>query len=162
MKYFIAICDDRIHAKYIEDIIKKYEFYDEFCISKFYSSSSFLENIGEKFDIVVMDYDIDEMNGVELAQKLREVNQDTILVFLTGEISPQPIFFKLNTHRFLLKTYKEEELDDEIRSIIDFLREKRELKEIVLNCAGERRVFDLGKILYVSKIKRGAEIFLYD
>lgn len=92
--YKIAICDDdKSYAEFIEKTIKDNSKDVNIEIFKYYSSEDFINNISKDIDLVFMDYKIDEMNGIDISKYLRKINPNAILVFITGEISPEPVFF---------------------------------------------------------------------
>lgn len=92
--YKISICDDdKLYVEFIEKIIKDNSKGFETEILKYYSSYDFINNINKDIDLVFMDYKIDEMNGIDISKYLRKINPNAILVFITGEISPEPVFF---------------------------------------------------------------------
>lgn len=104
----IAICDDEKHFR---DRIKN-------CVSEslnkrhvvcaidtYNSGKSFIE-IGfdmAKYDIVFMDINMDMVNGIEVAQKIREISKDVYIVFVTAFIDYSLEGYKVNAIRYLLK-----------------------------------------------------------
>lgn len=82
----IAICDDEI--KYINDVechLKQYfnEHGLTFDLFK-YNSGADLLNSGNAFDIVFLDIEMDDINGIELGKKLQRANPDLILIYVTA------------------------------------------------------------------------------
>lgn len=49
-----------------------------------YSTGEELLVSGKRFDIVFLDIQMDGMNGIEAARELRERQEDTVLIFITG------------------------------------------------------------------------------
>ena len=90
--------------------------------------------------VVFLDIDIPETNGIEVASQIRQRYTDIILVFVTGYIQFAPAGYKVNAFRYILKG----SLDKEIGSCLDAIQDKLfEGKETILI---ETR--DLQDILY--------------
>lgn len=161
--YNISICDDdRSYVDFIERIVREYSGDRHIEISKFYSSKDFIDEINKDIDLVFMDYEVDEMNGVEISRRLRDINPDALLVFITGEISPEPVFFELNTFRFILKSFDERSVSDTIKGVMEYLFERTKLKKIALTVRTENEVVDISNIVYAFKLKYGTEVVMLD
>lgn len=163
MELKIAICDDDYnYVEFIQKMIRRSVPHDDISIYKFYSSSDFINFDKKVLDLVFMDYRIDNLNGVDLSVDLRKENKEAVLVFLTGEIEPLPILFKLNTFRFIMKSESEEIIEEEVESILFHLREKKSDRNLVVKVGKGSKVLYLEDILYISKNKRGSSIKIMD
>ncbi len=79
-KIKIIIVDD--DALYLE-MLK--EFLNEYKPVGITSSKEALKRIKEeKFDLLILDYYVDELNGKEIVKKIREFDQDLYILILTG------------------------------------------------------------------------------
>lgn len=86
MNLKIAVCDDEI--KYIKDIelhLKQY-FHEKGLLLNLYkyNNASDLLNSKINFDIVFLDIEMPEVNGIELGKKLQSINPDLILIYITA------------------------------------------------------------------------------
>ena len=101
----IAVCDDE---RLFLDSLKKavYDYSNrhrlELSIDNFYSGE---ELLGSElvYDMIILDYKMGGMDGLETARRLREKNQNCAIVFLTSY--PDIVYesFEVNTFRFLTK-----------------------------------------------------------
>ena len=104
----IAVCDDEeIFRKNIYKIIMKYmDENDCPCeIDEFESGNEFI-NLGinmTKYDIVFLDINMDEIDGIETAQEIRKVSNDIFIVFVTAFISYAVEGYSVNAIRYILK-----------------------------------------------------------
>lgn len=82
------ICDDN---KTQIDILNNYIEY--YCINNnisfnfnySISSKETIENINkDKYDIIFLDIEIDELNGIEIAEKIRIIDKDVLIIFVTS------------------------------------------------------------------------------
>lgn len=118
---WIAVCDDvKAESDLVVDQINDYAVqydYDIHC--KSFPSGEALLRSDQVFDMYILDYQMNGMDGMELAKKLRkEKNIESYIVFLTAYMHFVQEAFKVNTHRFLHKPVKPEELHEALNSLM--------------------------------------------
>lgn len=89
-------------------------------------------------DIAFLDIDMPEMNGINLAVKIKELHPDTAIVFLTGYSQYAVEAFKIHANGYLLKPIEKEKLESEIDYILS-AKENTEYPHIFAKTFG---VFD--------------------
>lgn len=104
----IAICDDeRIFAEELKMLISAYlsEKGIAFEIDLFKSGVEFsaLETGIARYTAVFLDINMDGMNGIEAAQKIRAISREVFIVFVTAYISYSLEGYWLDVVRYLLK-----------------------------------------------------------
>lgn len=77
--------DDENDASILKGFLERYSkekniFFD---IERFKTADAFLFNYQNKFDVIFMDIMMPGTNGMDSARKLREIDEDTILIFVT-------------------------------------------------------------------------------
>lgn len=104
----IAICDDEILlASEIEylilDIANRNKI--EVDVDVFYDGSTFLEyeKQGEIYDIIYLDIEMKEVDGIKTAQEMRKRGIQTLLIYVTSHESFAKDVFELDTFRFITK-----------------------------------------------------------
>lgn len=104
----IAICDDEeIFRKNIYKIIMNYMVKNGLLyeIDEFASGREFI-SLGinmAKYDIVFLDINMDEIDGMETAQEIRKVSNDIFIVFVTAFINYAVEGYSINAIRYILK-----------------------------------------------------------
>jgi len=82
----IAICDNEQIC--IDDIIRHLDYFsaeNNIDFEKYiFTKSADVTASGIKFDIAVLDVEMDDMNGIKLGEKLREQNPHIILIYVTA------------------------------------------------------------------------------
>ena len=89
MDYRIAVCDDsEADTGYIADLLLEWAGTRNFKVAaeKFPSAEAFLFRYAEEkdFDILLLDIEMEGMDGVALAEKIRDTDRDIPIVFITG------------------------------------------------------------------------------
>lgn len=85
----IAICDDNVtNCEALERILLEYHFETEVEIDLFISGKELIKNITKDYNIVFLDIELDEdKTGVDYAKKIKERNQNTILIFISAFVT---------------------------------------------------------------------------
>ena len=150
----IAVCDDE---KYFRDkigaLLQEYSSAREFGINveSFASGEEFLASEKkEMFDVIFLDINMEGMNGIETAQKIRQFSEDIVLIFITAYVAYSPEGYKVNAIRYLLKdsdSFKTAfwECMDAVRNKL-MVVEKKEKFEF----QGKEMVIPLSHIVYME------------
>jgi len=95
-------------------------------VKGFSSANKALEYMkNNRADIALLDIDMPEMNGINLAVKLKQLNPDIAVIFLTGYSQYAVEAFKIHANGYLLKPINKERLQEEINYAVS---EKRPAK----------------------------------
>lgn len=161
--YKIAICDDDCqYVQYLEELMKTAsEDSDSFIFYRYYSGEKFLENLELDFDLVFLDMQMGNVNGITAALDFRKRNEESILVFCTGVQLPRPEFFDVQPFRYLMKNYSEEKLKKEIKTIISKMIDNKKEKFIIAPNDGKINKIAVNEITYISNLKRGCLIHVF-
>lgn len=100
----------------------------------------------EKFDFVLTDINMPEMNGLELVKKIQEVDSDVGVIFMTGYANLQTAKEAIQTgaYDYIMKPF---ELNELRAAVTDAVEKRRQLVE---KSEGNRldRLSDLVEVLY--------------
>ncbi|NBH86357.1 DNA-binding response regulator [bacterium C-53] len=110
----------------------------------------------KRFDIVFLDIQMEGMNGIEAAKKLREQQGDTVLVFITG--IKDYVFDALDLYAFqyLLKPIDEGKFAEVLERAVREAGRKKERR--VLFVKSRNLTLDQSEILYIESKGKKAEI----
>lgn len=102
----LIICDDDIH--FLKSLNQKIHTHlekknIEFQVVSFRSAEQLLQNNINQVDIVFLDVNPKDMNGIDVAAQLRKISQKFILIFISGFIEFAPSGYQVNAFRYLLK-----------------------------------------------------------
>lgn len=149
----IAVCDDEEkHVKKIINLLKQ-NFTDQgisiYEIDPYISGEEFLNcsNLLD-YDVIFLDINMPDINGLEVAEKLRHKNPNILLVFITAFMDYALEGYKLEAMRFLLKDMLEEMLPECIEAVIRKL--SLQAKKIEYNFIEGSRNVSVDSILYIE------------
>lgn len=151
----IAVCDDEIiFARKLEKIINKYCTVKQisFQIDIYQSGKEFIaDNIKMmEYQIVFLDINMEEIDGLEAARELRKLCRDTYVIFVTAFINYTLEGYKVDAIRYLLKS--DGNFGQCVCESLDAVFEKMQYKPHIREFSfqqGARRVA-LEKIVYIE------------
>lgn len=134
MNYKIAICDDSdVDRQYVSGLVAKWAENTEHTVltALFSTAEDFLFHYAEKndYDILLLDIEMGDMDGVTMAKKLRQDNDTVQIVFITGYSDYISEGYEVAALHYLMKPVKQEKLF----SVLDRAAEKLSKNEKVLN-----------------------------
>ena len=164
--YKIAICeDDDKYIKYMKKVIVKSGVVEKrnILFYSFHCGEELLFEEKRDFDLLIMDIQMRAMDGYETAMKLKEEGYSPLLVFCSGVVQPSPQSFKATPYRYLLKSYSNQEMLDEMRAILEEMVRRNAQPYLMCNYgSGKNQVkIPIEEILYISVRNSGTQIFLW-
>ncbi len=151
MRYKIGICDDnQADTDYVTSLVKGWAEQAGVCVElKTYpSAESFLFQYEEEkdFDILLLDIEMGQLNGMELARKIRQDNRTVQIVFITGYPDYMSDGYDVTALHYLMKPVSAGKLSEVLSKAVGMLaRQPRIL------------FFDLGK----ESLRISAEDIVY-
>lgn len=164
----IAFCDDDTNAinKYAElisNIAKKHQVEIELLyFDSGVSLMSYYMEVSEQLDIIYLDIQMDTMNGLDTACKLREKGFQSHIVFLTNFEEYVFNAFDVKAENYLLKKDFSSDKFEEVFLKIQKLNLEREKKIFSYSFAGNIKIVDLQKIAYFEIWKNRIAVHLID
>ncbi len=157
----IAICDDeQFYRKKIQKLLEGYLRSRElqYELHLFLSGEEFLKRCENsvKFDIVFLDINMDEIDGIQTATRIRSFHSDTYIVFVTAFIDYALEGYKVNAVRYLMK----DTLDLAMEECMTAILQKMQIAQVTFTfLEGEKKLYT-DNILYVES-KGHKSIFHY-
>lgn len=151
----IAICDDEEYfrlqeEKLIEEYMQKQSYS---CIIDLYpSGKEMLEasHVPMQYDIIFLDINMEEMDGLETARRIRLASAKVHIVFVTAYISYALEGYKVNAARYLLK--EGSGLENAMKECLDAITARigSGEKKYEINTPNGRRAIPLEALLYAE------------
>lgn len=104
------------------------------------------------FDLAFLDIDMVPYNGITLAKRMRKLNSEAILIFVTNYIEYSPEGYEVQAFRFLLKSQLKEKLPSYFSDAMTELKHRKKALTISLN--GEPINFELSDVIYLESDTR--------
>lgn len=160
-KMNVLVCDDdqQIVDSIIEELKKKSE--ETHVALRFYGFSQPSQiDLSLPYDIALLDIDMGETNGIELARKLRAENENIVIIFITNFIQYAPEGFEVQAFRYLLKADFSAKLDSYFDSAVQEVLQRKQLVTISIN--SEIIDVPVNDILYLESHRRIIVMHLLD
>lgn len=138
--------------KDLNKIIVKHLLKQDFIVDYAYNGLGALDFVAyTKYDLIILDIMMPEMDGFEFAKKIRDEENDTPILFLTAKdtIEDRVRGLDLGGDDYLIKPFDFKELIARIRAIVR--RKNGESSNII-------RVFDLSVDINKKQVKRGSKL----
>ena len=137
MSYRFAICDDdQDYARYLEGLAAAWArgAGTALEVERFPSAQAFLFRWEERrdFDVLLLDIEMDGMDGVELARAVRRENDDVQIVFVTGYTDYIAEGYEVSALHYLTKPVNEEKLLQVLTRAVGRLKRNEKALTLVL------------------------------
>lgn len=153
MTYKLAICDDESTViEYVSSIVTDWasEYHHDIQLRIFSSAENFLFSYEDEndYDILLLDVEMGQMDGVSLAKSIRKNNDTVQIVFITGYSDYIAEGYEVSALHYLMKPVKKEKLFE----VLNRATEKLEKNERMLTLlhSGEMLRIPLHEIAYID------------
>ncbi|MBO6206051.1 MAG: response regulator transcription factor [Lachnospiraceae bacterium] len=151
----IAICDDeKIFLDSLEEkiygILSKLD-----CEVIAFGSAEALLSSSMDYDLIFLDIEMGELDGMGAAKKIRETDFETPIVFLTSHIEMALEGYEVNAFRFLKKPVEEEKLRQTLQ---DIQLMKASHKGVLIKAGGEEIVVIPSEVLFLESDNNNVRI----
>lgn len=165
MYYNISVVDDNpTDTEYVSALVTRWADTagHEAHISTFPSAEAFLFQYEEEkdFDILLLDIEMGEMNGVDLAKKIRLENDAVQIIFITGYPDFIAQGYEVAALHYLMKPISEEKLNEVLQRAADNLQKTE--KRLCVTYDRRTAFVPFSQILYVEAQKQYVLIHTFD
>lgn len=153
MNLKVAICDDEnIICNEIKLELKKLKPNHEIDI---YTSGQALLNSNKIYDLIFLDIEMPEINGMQIAGFLRKKHNGEFIIFLTSHIEFMPNAFKVKAFRFLNKPIDIEKFEE---AVLEAEKEILNNEKVTVTIQGRTFLVNQKDILYFEAFGDGTYI----
>jgi DNA-binding LytR/AlgR family response regulator len=146
--------DDERNRAVLVDHLRRYEAEHglSFDVSTFADGRDILAKYRPIYDIVLLDIQMEHVDGMTTAKRIRDVDQDVVLVFITN--SPQYAIggYQVAALSYLLKPVPYVALSEELDRCLEQVG-KRERGFVLLSSGTEQHRVNVADIVFIESIK---------
>ena len=160
----VAICEDEkvildFETSLVKDWAETSLCKGELELDTYISSEQFLFESEDKapYDLLIFDIQMKNMNGMELAKKLRSRGCDSVIIFITGVPDYAIEGYEVGAVRYILKPVKAEVLNGLLDSVWAE-RQKKAENYFILGQGSDLKKISFDKIIYIEA--RGHYVFM--
>ena len=120
----LAICDDQVeYLQQTDYAVRKLLQGEELLVDVFKNGNNLLKSFKHKpYDIVFLDIEMPEIDGITLAKRLRAISSDVYIVFLTSHIEYALEGYEVNALRYITKPLDASKLREVLSFVVDRMR----------------------------------------
>lgn len=121
----------------------------KFSITEFQDGEDIITNYAAEYDLILMDIEMTFLNGMKTAEKIRELDTDVVIIFITN--APQYAIqgYKVNALDYMLKPISYFSFSETMNRALRKVK-TREKEYIAISMKGGKMKLDVSKICYVE------------
>ncbi|CEN23616.1 LytR/AlgR family response regulator transcription factor [Paraclostridium sordellii] len=148
----IVICDDEeiyrnTLTNYLDYMLEK----GSYKITEFSNGETLINKYPSKADILLLDVQMDGINGLDAARKIREIDTQVSIIFTTAFSDFMQKGYEVRAFRYLLKPISYDEFSNNLEECLKEVKERSEnfitIKDLD---SGEFKRIPVNSILYVE------------
>ena len=150
--YRVAIVEDeRGFVEELKSYLKQYEQENgqEFEVSVFYDGAEILENYTPKYDLILLDIEMPKVNGMDAAEKIRETDENVVLMFITNMAQYAIRGYSVGALDFVMKPITYYTFSMKMKRALKRVQ-KRELPAILLTLSDGVKKLEVRQIYYLE------------
>ncbi len=164
MRFNIAVCDDNIeYGEIVTEIIKTVALNINMnCKISTYSSGRNLVQAFKKnlFDIIFLDMEMPELNGIETGLLIREISKDPVIFYLTSYKEYAYESYKVKAKNYLLKPVSTSIIEDALRECNEEIRKEVMFLD-VKDFKGVKYRIPVNEITYILRKKEDRKVHIH-
>lgn len=143
--------DDEKHAEILKSYIDRFgaENGEQFVIERFNDGMQFISEYSATFDIVFMDIEMPIFDGISTARKLREVDNDVCLIFVTNLAKYALVGYEVDAMDYMIKPIKYFDFAMKLEKAVR-LRRNKPTGCLMLKIDESIKKIDFNEILFVE------------
>lgn len=155
----LLVDDEELQLLRLEKAVKKVlqENIDYLCYTN--PLKAWKDNALKKIDIAFLDIEMPELNGIQLAKKLKKINPLVNIIFVTAYDNYALNAYKIHASGYVTKPVSEDKIKTEIEGL-RFPTQIEQSKKLQVKCFGNFEVFCDGVPLKFQRSK-SKELFAY-
>jgi len=149
---FAIVEDDAGYRRQLREFLQQYakEQHREISIQTFTDGDEIAERYKAAWDIILMDIEMRFLDGMSAAEKIREVDHEVIIIFITNMPQYAIKGYKVQALDYILKPVSYFPFSQSIGRAVEQVDARAERKFITINHKSGRRKIDIARIRYID------------
>ncbi len=155
LKYHIAIVEDEPrHINHLKTHLETYQNENEvlFETDVFNDGHEIVDNYKGSYDLIFLDIELIQLNGMETAELIREFDEDVTIIFVTNLANFAIRGYEVDAHSFLIKPVQYFRFSRELKKALTKIN-KSPQQFIAVNTEDGMRKVMLSDIDYIESMK---------
>lgn len=146
--------DDKAASDTLFGYVNEYgaENSEKFETARFYGATAFLDAFKSNFDIVFMDIELPDGNGMDVVKRLREHDRDVIIIFVTNMAQYAVKGYEVRAFDFIVKPVNKYGFAVKFKEALECFRRKADTAVWISNKDGKTRL-NASRIKYIEVYK---------
>lgn len=151
MLCIVIVEDNKECARLLIDYIEQYEkeSQEHFQVRFFSNGYNFLDEYKADYDIIFMDIEMPGINGMETAKKLRKIDENVCLIFVTNMAQYAASGYEVNALDFMVKPVGYFDFTLKLQRAIQYRKKTKKAEVVIKTENGLKRVV-ISDIYYVE------------
>ena len=154
----IALCEDeQLQRELIKNYIDMSLLNKNYEIFEFKSGEELIANYPQNLDILFLDIQMEKINGMDTARKIRTFDNNVEIIFITGIWDYVQEGYEVRAYRYIIKPIDFNSFETQLNLCIKEI-ENQKRPSIVATYKGEVNKIDIGSIVYIETDNRNTLI----
>ena len=123
-----------------------------FDVKTFFSCNQILNNYNNNFDVIFMDIELPDGNGLETIRKIREVDKNVIVIFVTNMAQYAVKGYEVRAFDFIVKPVTSYNFYIKLDNILNLFEQKKDDEIWISNKDGKMKL-NISSIYYIEVIQ---------
>lgn len=124
----------------------------EFVIDKFDKAASFINNFQSNYDIIFMDIELPDGNGMDIIKQIRKIDEKVIVVFVTNLVSYAVKGYEVQAFDFIVKPISYYNFYVKLSKVLTCIEQKKDKEIWISNKEGREKIM-LSSVLYIEVVQ---------